>query len=63
MKMADMKISKPVSKSLIDVPMNPKYFWAEISIIIEISDSFDFSQIIEYQIYGSIFPILQTIFG
>ena len=47
MKMADMKIPKPVSKSLIDVPMNPKKFWAEISIIIEISDSFDFSQIIE----------------
>ena len=63
MKMADMKIPKPVSKSLIDVPMNPKTFWAKISIIKEISDNFDFPQIIEYQIYSPIFLILQTVFG
>ena len=59
---ADMKILKPVSKSPIDVPMIPKLL-AEISTIIEISVDFDLSSIIEYQIYNSIFPILQSIFG
>ena len=61
--MADMKILKTVSKSPIDVPMIRQKILEEISTIIEISVDFDFSSIIEYQIYSPIFPILQTIFG
>ena len=58
-----MKILKPDSESPNDPPKPPKTILAEISIIIEISVNFDFSLIIEYQIYSLIFPILQTIFG
>ena len=53
---ANMKILKPVSKSPIDAPMIPPKILAEISTIIEISVDFDFTPIIEYQIYSPIFP-------
>ena len=46
-----MKIPKPVSKIPIDVSMNSTKIQAEISIITKISESFDFFQIIVYQIY------------
>ena len=60
---ADMQILKPDSESPNDPPKTPQKSLAEISIIIEISVKFDFSPIIEYQIYSLIFPILQMIFG
>ena len=63
--MADMKILKPVSKSLIGPQIITKKLSAEICTILKVFGIFDFFQIIEYRIYtGSpIFTIIQTLFG
>ena len=61
--LGDINIPNTVSKSFNCPAIILKFFWSEISMVIEISIDFNLLGIIEFQIYHFILPILQANLG